>query len=144
MTEPRFETHDFTVGETSHIFIIEPIPNPTQFGGGTRYSVAHHAVRVKSSQQPLIVWGKKMETEMPSAWADALGRCKNWRISMSRLFLGSKLSVRIGIFEAEDYRTKMPKTVRMLQAVHVHNEKPSTEALAWLNEQISERRGWFA
>lgn len=143
MPEPIFETHHFTVDATSHIYIIEPTPVPAQFGGGTRYSVAHHAVRVRSAQQPLIVWGAKMQPEMPSAWADALGRCKMWRIGLSRFFLGAKLSVRIGIFEAEDHRTKMPKTVRMLQAVHVHDEKPTKEALDWLRIQIDERKGWF-
>lgn len=142
--EPLFETHHFTVGATSHIFIVEPTPNPAQYGGGTRYSVAHHSVRVKSVQQPLIVWGAKMQPEIPLAWADALGRCKTWKTGLSRLFLGSNLSVRIGIFEGADYRTGMPKTVRMLQAVHVHDEKPTKEALEWLQTQIDERKRWFA
>lgn len=143
MTEPRFETHTFTVDETSHIFIIEPIRLPVAFGGGEKYSVSHETIRCKSEIQPLLLWGNAIRGQMPLYWDDAISRAKLWKIGLSKLFIGSTLSVRIAIHDGNFMDRPRPRPIRMLQAVHVHNDKPSDEARQWLAEQIAERRGWF-
>lgn len=142
MTEPRFETHTFTVGESSHVSILEPAPMPEQYGGPV-YVVNHESMRAKSKFPPLILWGTALDVEMPPTWADAIGRAKSWKTGLSKLFIGSKLSVRIAIHDGNFMDKPRPRTMRVPQAVYVYNDKPSDQALAWLEEQIAERRGWL-
>lgn len=140
----KFETHTFKVSDDSRLFILEPMDM-----GGDQIKPKFCAKwndgkgRASSVQQPLIVWGESINDRMPYEWFDMIERAKRWKLPTRPIFNGCTVTIRVGLY---DYSTPVMRetiTGRTLVAVHVHDNEPTNQALAWLQEQIADRKGWF-
>lgn len=126
--------HTFKFAEGDFLS-IEPRKHPD--GRSDFWAIKNGDFSARSNIAPLILWGEGRSPEMPPAWVLQFSRARTWKLGPSKLFIGCEIHVK--------YR-ELPKAAgrNLLDVIWIDADRPTKDALVWLDAQIYAIRSFEA